>query len=182
MLSGDNNKVLLGTENGIYSTSDITQAAPVWASENNSQLPAVPVFAIRQQTMPYWLCYNSGYVYVATHGRGIWSTSKYATPYVVSVNEISSDKIADSKFLHIYPNPANDLTSIQYELPTGIHNVMLTITDLTGKLISSENIRVNSTGTAIDMQLNTSNLISGIYIIQVKTDSFVKSGKLIISK
>ncbi len=182
MLSGDNNKVLLGTENGIYSTSDITQAAPVWASENNSQLPAVPVFAIRQQTMPHWLCYNSGYVYVATHGRGIWSTSKYATPYVVSVNEISSDKIVDNKFLHIYPNPANDLTSIQYELPTGIHNVMLTITDLTGKLISSENIRVNSTGTAIDMQLNTSNLISGIYIIQVKTDSFVKSGKLIISK
>lgn len=177
----DNNKVLIGTENGVYSTSNITNASPTWVQENNSQLPKVPVYQLRQQTLSNGMCYNSGYIYAATYGRGIWATSNFAVPYVVSVNEIQNNK-SDIKGLMIYPNPANDYTKVQFNLPEGMHQVNLVLMDITGKIITSETTKVNSTGGVIEMEINAQSLIPGIYIIQVKTNDFVKSGKLIIAK
>jgi hypothetical protein len=139
------------------------------------------VYQLKQQILPHWLCYNSGYIYAATHGRGIWATSKFATPYVVSVNEIqNSGSNADNLF--IYPNPANDFTKVQFNLPVGNHNVNMTIMDITGKIITSQNTRINSTGNNLEMEINTQNLNAGIYIIQIRTNDFVKTGKLIIAK
>ncbi len=180
-LQQDNNKVLVGTEKGVFSTMDITQSSPVWSQDNNGQLPQVPVYQLKQQTLPYWLCYNSGYIYAATHGRGIWATSKFATPYIVSVNEIEHN-FAKEDGLFIYPNPAQDFTKIQLSLPAGQHPINLTIMDITGKVISSQTTYVHNSNNAIELEVNTQNLISGIYIIQIKTDGIVKSGKLIVNK
>lgn len=177
----DNNKVLVGTENGVYSTMDITQSTPAWSQDNNGQLPLVPVYQLKQQILPHWLCYNSGYIYATTHGRGVWATSKFATPYVVSVNEINHS-IANYESLFIYPNPANNFTKVQFQLPTGQHKVNLIIMDITGKIITSHNTLVNSTGNVTEMEINTQSLTSGIYIIQVKTDNFAKTGKLVITQ
>ncbi len=178
-LQQNNNTVLIGTENGVYSTSDITVSSPTWAQDNNGQLPLVPVYQLKQQTLPPWLCYNSGYIYAATHGRGIWATSKYATPYIVSVNEIEQ-RISNNDALFIYPNPASDYTKVQFNLPAGSHNINMMIMDITGKIISSQATRINSTGNTIELEINTTNLNSGIYIIQLKSSDFVKSGKMII--
>lgn len=178
----DNNKVIIGTEKGVYSTSNITAASPTWAQDNNGQLPVVPVYQLKQQTLPYWLCYNSGYIYAATYGRGIWATSNFATPYIVSVNEIDN-KLSQSDALFIYPNPANDYTKIQFNLPVGIHNLKMSIMDITGKIISNQSTKVNvNNGNAVELEINTQNLNSGIYIIHLSSDNFVKSGKLIIAK
>jgi len=177
----DNNKVIIGTEKGVYSTANITVASPVWTQENNGQLPLVPVYQLKQQTLPHWLCYNSGYIYAATHGRGIWATSKFATPYVVSVNEVQNS-ISKIENLFIYPNPANDYTKVQFNLPVGNHDVNMIIMDITGKIITSQNTRINSTGNNLEMEINTQNLNAGIYIIQIRTNDFVKTGKLIIAK
>ncbi|GIV29564.1 MAG: hypothetical protein KatS3mg028_0630 [Bacteroidia bacterium] len=180
-LQQDNNKVIIGTENGVYSTMDITQSSPAWSQDNNGQLPLVPVYQLKQQTLPYWLCYNSGYIYAATHGRGIWATSKFATPYIVSVEEINHSSVKDDA-LFIYPNPARETTKIQFQLPEGNHSLNLTIMDITGKVISSENTKVKSTGNAMEMQITTQTLPSGIYIIQLSSDTFKKTGKLIVTQ
>lgn len=180
-LQQDNNKVIIGTENGVYSTTDITQASPVWSQDNNGQLPSVPVYQLKQQTLPHWLCYNSGYIYAATYGRGVWATSKFATPYIVSVNEIERSFEHEDAFF-IYPNPANEYIKTQFQLPNGTHSLNMTILDITGKVITSENTKINSTGNTTEIQINTQNLPSGIYVIQVKTDNFIKSGKFIIVK
>lgn len=179
-LAQDNNKVIIGTENGVFSTMDITQASPVWTQDNNGQLPIVPVYQLKQQTLPYWLCYNSGYIYAATYGRGIWATSKFATPYIVSVNEINTVQNTNES-LFIYPNPASDYTKVQFALTEGKHTVTVSIMDITGKIISSENTTVNANTNAVEVEINTQYLKSGIYIIQIKSDNFVKSGKLIIT-
>lgn len=182
LVEQDNNKMIIGTENGIYSTSNITAATPTWAQDNNGQLPAVPVYQLKQQTLPSWLCYNSGYIYAATYGRGIWATSQFASPYIVSVNEIES-KIASNDILWIYPNPANDHAKVQFSLPTGMHNLKMSIMDITGKLITSQTTRLDvNTGNAAELEMNTQHLNPGIYIIQLSSDTFVKSGKLIIAK
>lgn len=180
-LQQDNNKVLIGTENGVYSTMDITQASPVWSQDNNNQLPLVPVYQLKQQTLPYWLCYNSGYIYAATHGRGVWATSKFATPYIVSVNEIEHS-MAKGDALFIYPNPARESAKIQFQLPVGNHQVGMIIMDIMGKVITSEKTNINSTGKVSEIEINTQSLKSGIYIIQIYSDGFVKSGKLIITQ
>jgi hypothetical protein len=58
----------------------------------------------------------------------------------------------------------------------------MTIMDITGKIITSQNTRINSTGNNLEMEINTQNLNAGIYIIQIRTNDFVKTGKLIIAK
>lgn len=84
----DNKRVLVGTEKGIYSTADITAAQPAWAKETGGGFPAnVPVFQIRQQKNESYKCYNSGVIYVATAGRGLWSTDKYLTNYAIGIEE-----------------------------------------------------------------------------------------------
>jgi hypothetical protein len=40
---------------------------------------------------------------------------------------------------------------------------------------------VNANTNAAEVEINTQSLKSGIYIIQIKSDNFVKSGKLIIT-
>jgi len=180
-LQQDNNKVIIGTENGVYSTTNITQPSPVWLQDNNGQLPLVPVYQLKQQTLPSWLCYNSGYIYAATYGRGIWATSKFATPYIVSVEEINHSTLKDDALL-IYPNPAKEMTKIQFQLSEGNHSLHLIIMDITGKIISSESTKVKSTGGAVEMQVTTQNLPSGIYIVQLTSDTFKKTGKLIVTQ
>lgn len=180
-LQQDNKKVVIGTEQGVYSTNDITQSSPIWTQDNNGQLPAVPVYQLKQQTLDPWLCYNSGYIYAATYGRGIWTTSKFSTPYIVSVNEINHVMNNENTLL-IYPNPANEYTKVQATLPTGNHQVVISVMDITGKTIHSEQTQIYSHGNGIEIQLNTQPLAPGMYIIQLKSNDFQKSGKVIISK
>ena len=69
------------------------------------------------------------------------------------------------------PNPASDYVSIDFGLSVG--NYDISIMDLTGKVLKSENIRA-----AADVKLNISDLNVGMYLVRIQKGKYVKTSKL----
>lgn len=175
----DNKRVLIGTEKGIYSTTDITQASPTWVPENTG-FPNVPVFQIRQQTVPNYLCYNSGEIYVATHGRGIWSTNKYLSPFAIGITEQEKNTSFASN-IRLYPNPASDNANVWFNAE-GDASYKITVYDVSGRIMIQENTPKLNAGEQ-NISINTTSLNSGVYFVSVNgTNNFNANVKFVISK
>jgi len=175
----DNKRALVGTELGIYSTLDITQASPVWSHETGGNFPNVPVFQLKQQTLPSWLCYNSGVIYAATHGRGIWSTDKYFTPYAIGIQEQKAD-LNFSSNIKLYPNPASDATNVWFKAVDNT-SYKLRVYDINGRLMLEQNTAKLQEGEQV-ISINTGNLTSGVYFVSVVgSNSSSVNTKLVIT-
>ena len=70
----------------------------------------------------------------------------------------------------LYPNPASTFINIELE---DITATRVTILDMNGKILQSENILDNKT------TINISNLVSGIYFMQITTDKGKVSKKVV---
>lgn len=91
-----------------------------------------------------------------------------------AINEIESN----SK-LNIYPNPTNTNTTVSFSL-SNESNVTINVTDLAGKVIYT-----NALGTvngAQNVTVNTENLTSGVYMVNVSINGTVSTEKLIVKK
>ena len=91
-----------------------------------------------------------------------------------AINEIESN----SK-LNIYPNPTNTNTTVSFSL-TNKSNVTINVTDLAGKVVYT-----NALGTvngAQNVTVNTENLTSGVYMVNVSINGTVSTEKLIVKK
>ncbi len=179
MEANDNKKLFVGTDNGIYYTPDITSASPAWVKANNGILPNVQIFDIEQQTLNNSSCYNSGQIYVATNGRGIWTNSTYLNSYYVSVDEIA-DKVTENN-ITMYPNPSNGVVTIEFATESN-EEASIQVYDLNGRMVKS--LPAQKAGAGMMTQtLDTSDLNAGIYIVSVSGDSNVKrAAKLIVTK
>jgi hypothetical protein len=79
--------------------------------------------------------------------------------------------------LAVYPNPANEYTSIKVQLKNE-QNVTLKLIDMNGRTVASRNYgQMNG---ASEIQLNTSNFEAGLYLIQLSLDNTIVSRRLII--
>lgn len=176
---GDNKRVLVGTELGIYSTTDITQPSPTWVQETGGNFPNVPVFQLKQQTLPPWLCYNSGVIYAATHGRGIWSTDKFFTPYAIGIEEHNATVSASG--IVVYPNPASDAINVSFKSNSDA-SYKVTVYDINGRIMMTDNTSKLMEGNQL-ITLNTAHLTSGVYFISViGSNNFTANSKLIITR
>jgi hypothetical protein len=106
-------------------------------------------------------------VYIEIDTVGLFGTS-------VSVNDIKNT----TQFT-VYPNPANDYTSIAISLDK-TEKVILTIVDLLGKEISKEE-KVFYSGTTTEM-LDVSNFQNGVYFINLQVGNKITTQKLVITK
>jgi hypothetical protein len=78
--------------------------------------------------------------------------------------------------MKIYPNPAVNTTSISLENSSG-NDSQLRVLDITGKII--QELQVNGVA---NIEINTSNLESGIYFIQLSDGINSRIEKLVINK
>ena len=179
MEKSDNKKVFIGTDNGIFYTGDIGAASPTWVNANNNQLPNVQIFDIEQQVLSHSESYNSGQIYVATNGRGVWVNNAYLDNYVISVTEI--EKIKTENNLTIYPNPTNGSVYLKFPCEAG-ESPLIHVYDINGRLVKSENLgKVYEK--EVTHQIETSEMSQGIYIVKVTGDSGIKrASKLIVTK
>jgi len=106
-------------------------------------------------------------VYIEIDTVGLFGTS-------VSVNDIKNT----TQFT-VYPNPANDYTSIAISLYK-TEKVILTIVDLLGKEISKEE-KVLFSGENTE-RLDVSNFQNGVYFINLQVGSKITTQKLVITK
>jgi len=196
-MQSDNDVAIIGTEEGIWATDNITAANPAWYDASGS-IGKVPVLALKQQTNSktsftianedpgtgtiiyeiYPEITNYGMIYAATHGRGIFRDESYG---VVGVEENSENGgSASLGKLEVYPNPASDHISVTFNVES-ITSVQLNIYDLSGKLV------VNTFETGLSngnqtVHINTQALIRGTYLVKMVAGNKISTAKLIILK
>lgn len=179
MVKNNNKRVMIGTDNGIFMNNDIS-AASVWSNINNDQLPNVQVFDIKQQEMPYWDAYNSGEIYAATNGRGVWRTGAYYVPYTVGIEEVEKVTPEAGK-LNMYPNPSNGNVSILFAAVEG-EKTSVQVMDLSGRLVINRELGVLAAGDA-EIAIDVQNLNAGVYIVTIQGNSGQRrTGKLVVTK
>lgn len=147
MIEVNTGAYIIGTEYGLFSSTD---GGASWSQEISGP-PQGPVTMVRQETFE-WVP-NYGQIYVATHGRGMFTSDHYVT----SVNE--APKSIKRLNLEVFPNPASNFIQFNIE---NLNNeeLILQVIDINGKLVQSEIKK--------DQQLNIAGLPSGTYILSVQ--------------
>jgi hypothetical protein len=160
----NHNTVILGTEYGVFATTDITAGTPVWSAQNTGT-GNVPVTMIKQQTNPglyYYRPDNYGELFLASYGRGMFYDSTYSM--ILGVDPGPAKPAADNR-LKVQPNPFTGNVTIAYKIgKTSPVNAM--IYDLQGRMIYTTSFGTQQHGDHTQT-LNLSNLPTGTYIIKL---------------
>lgn len=79
-----------------------------------------------------------------------------------------------------YPNPFNPTTTIKYQLPQAGF-VTLKVYDALGNEVKSL-VNGNEDAGYYEVNFNASNLASGLYFYQIKSNGFISTKKMILTK
>jgi Secretion system C-terminal sorting domain len=94
----------------------------------------------------------------------------------ITVTDVNNLTTGTNNSFKSYPNPANDNFYLRFNKET-ISPVIISITDIIGRIYYQKTININ---VAEPLEINTSNLQAGIYIIHVEGDNYMINQKLII--
>jgi hypothetical protein len=164
------NRIIIGTEYGIWVNDN---GGTTWTKESNG-IANTQVFMLRQQTLPYNRCWNSGFIYAATHGRGIFRTE---TLTGIGKPEQANAANFENK-LRISPNPVTDQATVEYFLKNeGQYTAK--IYDLSGKLQREINLGAKSSGSH-KMNLQKQDLPAGTYLFTISGGGDRVTSKFIV--
>ena len=189
MTTGD---VIIGTEHGIYRTTNI-EGMPVWVAQGTN-VGDVPVMEMKQQTLfqetqyvpmivdtlvimtPVEGVHNQGVIYAATYGRGLFRCENYRLNSGSSVPEMP---VAETKTsVTMYPNPVRDAAKVSFELNQN-SNVSYQVFDLMGRMVGNQNLGNFSEG-AHEINVEVSGLSSGSYILRLNAGQNTSSVKFMV--
>lgn len=149
--------VLLGTEFGIWATANVNDGIATSWSDENSALSYIPVYDVRQQSLPWDRAKNSGVYFIGSHGRGFWeSTSLVGLP---ELDPAPTSKDAISNF-RIYPNPMMGQGYMEFNSSVS-GMVTLKVYDINGRQVKAWQERV-AAGTN-KLSINMGLVQSGTY-------------------
>ncbi len=178
----DSREVILGTEYGIYSTDNVLASTVDW-TDQNTNIPRVPVYMLRQQKHEnFWADGNSGVtnhgiIYAATHGRGLFKCETLKGP--VAVEELPvADKVNLNNIM-LYPNPVSEVATIDYTLSQN-SNVEIKVYNLSGKLVKYQML-TNKTKGSHKYSFDVNKLAPGTYIVNIYSEGDSKSTKFIVN-
>jgi hypothetical protein len=167
--------LLIGNDLGLFATEDFFASNVIWTEETVG-MGRVPVYDIEQMIQPWPYSTNTGKIYVGTHGRGIYESGSF-----VGIVEDDNDKKNDFKSsLKFYPNPVKNNAKVEFKLATK-GSVDLKVFDVTGKLILDQKI-INLVEGSNVVDVNTSDLDNGTYVIQVISGSEAVTNKFVVFK
>jgi len=89
----------------------------------------------------------------------------------------SVEDIENLRAIAIFPNPTSNKVNIEFELKNSA-NVTIEVTDLTGKVIATKQIKNAHSGTNL-VSMDSSEYARGIYSVSVKTNDSLSTHKLI---
>lgn len=157
----DTNELIIGTELGVWKTSDFTVTTPEWEQSFNG-MSDVTVVDLDLRA-------SDNIVLAATHGRGLFTST--FTSDVASVNDVVDGKIAFS----IYPTISDGNFKIFARNTLG--NSKIEIFTITGKQVFSQNANFENN----QEQIVSADLSAGVYIVKVVSQANnILSSKIII--
>ncbi len=179
----DSKHVVLGTEFGIWETSDISVPKPIW-KEQNIKIGRVPVFKLRLRKLRKNGC---NVLYAGTHGRGFFrvpfpDNSDKGCDYKLrprdnfTTSGTSSIINIDLKF-EIYPNPASSLIHVTFHSKLQ-KKYFISIYSMTGILVKQVPYNCQTGDNIINIDINS--LSKGSYIIRLEDKYSVIEGKKVV--
>lgn len=161
------NTAIIGTELGVFVSTNINTASPTWTEANSNGFARVPVYDLKQQTFMFPGHTNYGVIYAATHGRGVFESLS-----LVPVKEFDSNNLNNNS-LNVFPNPTTDFINI--ELPKSVSKRVMNIYNVEGRLVMSFDINSTQNTHRIDV----SSLALGLYKIELIDSDSKKQGKFV---
>lgn len=176
----NSSEVIVGTDFGVMSTTNIDSSSVTWGVDNG-EFANVPVFMLRQEINPIASSESknreSGILYAATHGRGMWKTGSLSQDNPLTAkNDPASVAIEDDPF-KVYPNPASTYTTIHMELEN-LSDVQVAIRDMSGRIVRSVSFSAQAAGSH-ELEVNLEGLPNGTLIMQVVAEHKTRTAKVI---
>ena len=115
---------LVGTSVGLFSTTHLAGTKTEWTQEAPSSIgnTVVTMIDVRQ---------SDGFVAVATHGFGVWSTT-------IDVAGVATPSTAGSSLIaSIAPNPIGERATVTLAVPEGARRVRARVFDTRGSLVAT---------------------------------------------
>lgn len=119
----DQNEVIIGTEMGVWGTTNFLSTTPTWASITGN------IGNVRITNLDYRPSTRT--VLVSTYGRGAWTTQN--TVVSLGTNEVKSKKDE----VRIYPNPSKGISHLRFD-SSKYSAVDISIFDGSGRLVYSK--------------------------------------------
>ena len=184
MTTGD---VIIGTERGIYRTKNLS----TWTFDSEA-MGEIPVMELKQQrasredaitvnhtdegdfVTEYPGVHNTGIIYAATYGRGIFRCENYKITGA-GITENSTD---DNVNVSMYPNPVSSQATVSFDLKESC-NVSYQVFDLTGRMVMNQNMGRMSEGEQ-QININAENLSAGSYILRLNQGAKNSSVKFMV--
>ena len=126
-------------------------------------------------TPPNWL--DQGTVYYWRVVSEYACENGYSDIYQFFTTVVAVEETFGGNEVSIFPNPATDAITLQFEMPLGAEATM-DLFDGAGKKIKSQKISLAMTM----VKINTADLANGMYLIQLRGEEAVYSRRVIIGK
>ena len=100
-----------------------------------------------------------------------------------TITAVKNDYLSTPKkysLLQNYPNPFNPSTAIKYQIPNSSF-VSLKVYDILGNEVETLVNEIKTAG-SYEVKFNGSNLSSGIYFYQLKTNNYIATKKFMLFK
>ncbi|MES2556076.1 MAG: T9SS type A sorting domain-containing protein [Bacteroidota bacterium] len=98
----------------------------------------------------------------------------------ISDQTLSVDENTADFSVNVFPNPAVNEAKVSFEL-TNTSDVTLTVTDLAGKVVYTNNLG-NTTAGKHNVEINTAALAGGIYTVNFNANNAIVTKKLVVKK
>ena len=187
METGD---VIIGTERGIYRTDNIGN--PTWTFDG-AAMGEVPVMELKQQIIfhedetvvnvtdegefvkVYPGVHNTGIIYAATYGKGMFRCENYKKHSGASVPE---NPTVASVNVTMYPNPVSGQATLSFSLNESC-NVSYQVFDMTGRMVMNQGLGRFAEGEH-QVSINTESLSTGSYILRLNQGASNASVKFLV--
>lgn len=187
----DSNIALIGTEYGVYTTSNLQSGDLEWAADR-SGVGIIPVFQMKQQTvfkdkfilesddpttppLEYYRVNNWGDIYMATYGRGVFRTEAF---HVVGVDDLEANTDKPVMNVVIYPNPVSETANVSFTLQHQA-DVVVSVYNLSGMLVKEYRPGRLHSGLH-EVSVDCSEMTTGGYVVMVRAGNKVFSNKFIV--
>jgi hypothetical protein len=168
--------VILGTERGIYRTNNIDN--PEW-NYDGTAMGEVPVMELKQQILfheneqiinvteegefvkDYPGVYNTGIIYAATYGKGVFRCENYKKDF----DDVPENAIVDNVNVSMYPNPVSSQATLSFDLKESC-NVSYQVFDMTGRMVMNQGLGRFAEGEH-QVSINAESLSAGSYILRL---------------
>jgi hypothetical protein len=153
---------VVGTEYGVYTS---TNNGINWSREVD--VPYCPSIMISQQT---WNgSQNFGQIYVATHGRGVFTSEHYVGSDEVKVDGVIPETIK------VFPNPV--LNDFKVETASKIDgSFLVSVYSIDGKLVEKKEVQFSN---GISNLIDASSLSKGRYLVLINLKTKIYRGNLL---